>query len=738
MSRRTARRAARSGHIGLHTLWCATFSVSLVGLAMLTDPAPVAAGTTPAWTTTVSPVPANSNAGNISELIATSCYSVGNCSSVGAYDVGAGSYAYVVSETGGTSSATELPPLPNNAATPFYIPTSIDCTGPGSCVVVGFYQDTSANEQAFASVESGTSWTSTELPVPPAASNPRAGLFDLACPSAGSCVASGSYRDTTSGTRGLIETLSGGVWNATEAPLPTNAAANPQVDMFTVSCGATGSCVTGGSYQDGSANTHAFIDQLSGGTWTSTQAPVPSNSAANAFGFLLGSSCPVAGWCMLVGFYEDAAGNEHALGETLSGGTITPSDGPVPADAVTSGTSPSPGAAFYSVSCPAVQWCLVGGSYQQTGGLKDGSPFEATFASGTATASSLPGSFSGFGNAQALSVSCSWPGSCGIVVVAFGATSSVAVLENPSAGGWTATTVPLPANAGSPPEVTIGLEEIGNGAIDCVAGTCTTAGSYGNTSGKPIAFVSTYPNLNGYQEVASDGGLFAFGTPFYGSMGGQPLNEPVVAMAVVPDTGGYYEVASDGGIFAFNAPFFGSMGGQPLNASIVGIAFDPLTGGYYEVASDGGIFAFNAPFYGSMGGKPLNRPIVGIAFDPLTGGYYEVASDGGIFAFNAPFLGSTGNLTLNQPVVAMTVDTTTGGYYEVASDGGMFAYGSPFLGSMGGQPINEPVVGMAFDPFTNGYYEVASDGGLFSFGAPFLGSMGGQPLNASIVGIGVG
>jgi hypothetical protein len=695
--KRTARRAAGRGHIGLHTLWCATFSVSLVGLAMLTNPAPAGAGTTPAWTTAVSPVPTNSNAGNISELIATSCYSVGNCSSVGAYDVGAGSYAYVVSETGGTSSATELPPLPNNAPTPFYIPTSIDCMGPGSCVVVGFYQDTSANEQAFASVESGTSWTSTELPVPPAASNPRAALFDLACSSAGSCVAAGSFRDTSSATQGLIETLSGGVWSATAAPLPTNAAANPQVDMFTVACGATGSCVTGGSYQDGSANTHAFIDQLSGGTWTSTQAPLPSNSAAKEFALLLGSSCPVAGWCMLVGFYEDAAGDEHALGETLSGGTVTPSDGPVPADAVTSGTSPAPGAAFYAVSCPAVQWCLAGGAYQQTGGLKDGSPFEATFASGTGTASSLPGSFSGFDNAQALSVSCSWPGSCGIVVVALGASSSVAILENPNAGGWTATPVPLPANAESPPQVTVGLEEIGNGAIDCVAGTCTTAGSYGNTSGKPIGFVSTYPNLNGYQEVASDGGLFAFGTPFYGSMGGKPLNEPVVAITVVPDTGGYY-----------------------------------------EVASDGGIFAFNAPFYGSMGGKPLNASIVGIAFDPLTGGYYEVASDGGIFAFNAPFLGSTGNLTLNQPVVAMTVDTTTGGYYEVASDGGMFAYGSPFLGSMGGQPINEPVVGMAFDPFTNGYYEVASDGGLFSFGAPFLGSMGGQPLNASIVGIGVG
>lgn len=36
-------------------------------------------------------------------------------------------------------------------------------------------------------------------------------------------------------------------------------------------------------------------------------------------------------------------------------------------------------------------------------------------------------------------------------------------------------------------------------------------------------------------EVAADGGVFTFGTaPFYGSMGGSPLNQPAVGMAVAP------------------------------------------------------------------------------------------------------------------------------------------------------------------------------------------------------------
>ena len=67
---------------------------------------------------------------------------------------------------------------------------------------------------------------------------------------------------------------------------------------------------------------------------------------------------------------------------------------------------------------------------------------------------------------------------------------------------------------------------------------------------------------------------------------------------------GYWLAAADGGIFAYDAPFYGSMGGKPLNKPVVGIAADPNTGGYWEVASDGGLFAFNAPFFGSMGGSP--------------------------------------------------------------------------------------------------------------------------------------
>ena len=134
----------------------------------------------------------------------------------------------------------------------------------------------------------------------------------------------------------------------------------------------------------------------------------------------------------------------------------------------------------------------------------------------------------------------------------------------------------------------------------------------------------------GYFEVASDGGLFAFGpgADFAGSMGGQPLAKPVVGMAINP-TGGYYEVASDGGVFAFGAPFHGSTGCLSLAMPILAMTASPDTtsvgtgtacgftgtqapGGYLFVASDGGVFSFgNAVFNGSLAGKGITD-VVGL------------------------------------------------------------------------------------------------------------------------------
>jgi hypothetical protein len=246
----------------------------------------------------------------------------------------------------------------------------------------------------------------------------------------------------------------------------------------------------------------------------------------------------------------------------------------------------------------------------------------------------------------------------------------------------------------------------------------------------------------GYWLVASDGGIFSFGSSgFHGSTGNIRLNQPIVGMASTPTRRGYRFVAKDGGIFSFgDAGFHGSTGNIKLNQPIVGMASTPSGQGYWLVATDGGIFSFgDAGFHGSTGNLRLNQPIVGMASTPSGQGYWLVASDGGIFAFgDAIFYGSTGSIRLNQPIVAMASTLSGDGYWFVARDGGIFNYGDArFFGSTGGVALSQPIVTMDATPSGNGYHFAGAGGSVYSFGdAGFCGSVGGTKLNSPNVGMG--
>ncbi|HXQ44620.1 MAG TPA: hypothetical protein VN816_08275 [Acidimicrobiales bacterium] len=627
-----------------------------------------------------------------------SCPATGVCVAVGDYTDSSGNLDGLVETlSAGTWTATTAPTTGlspasrNNAAV---ILTGVSCPSAGTCVAVGYYDDASGIAHGLIESLSSGTWTATTAPItglsPAAGSDPAHSgqlLESVSCPAAGTCVAAGSYTDTSADDQGMFESLAGGTWTAATAPLgglSPAAGTNPEVQFAGVSCPVSGTCVASGVYVDSSGNDQGLIESLAGGTWTATTAPTSglSPSAATSPQLNLGGvSCPVAGSCVAVGGYSDTSGNRDVLTETLSGGTWTALTVP------TAGLSPAagtdlPAPALGNLSCLSATACVAVGFYVDT------------------------------------------------------TDAGHAMVETLSGATWTASTAPDGALGNKP-----GADLRG---VSCpAADACVAVGNYTNSLGDQQGLIETQssttpqPGTGGYWEVASDGGIFTFDAPFDNSMGGHPLDAPVVGMAEDPCTGGYWEVASDGGIFSFDAPFYGSMGGQHLDAPVVGMAaYQNASGcGYWEVASDGGIFSFHAPFQGSMGGKPLNKPVVGMAEDPATGGYWEVASDGGIFTFGSSFYGSMGGKPLNKPVVAMAADPATGGYWEVASDGGIFTFDAPFYSSMGGHLLDAPVVGMAADGTTGGYWEVASDGGIFSFNAPFDGSMGGKTLDKPMVGM---
>ena len=707
-------------------------ALALVGGATLavavTAPSPVSAGTTgPTWSSPTPPFPSNADPSPDADVNATSCAAPGACVAVGGYVSGGKDVLFADTLANGVWSTTQIPSPPNDNGTDAFL-DALACPSANWCVATGAYETTPSNDRIpFASEWSGGVWTTVALPLPSATGDPDVSPeeFGLSCPAVGWCVQIGGFTAAPSNFQGFIDTLSGGSWTTLLAPLPQGAPAEPGLDLFSASCGAVGSCVAAGPY---SASTADVIEVLAAGTWTPIPAPLPPNHAASVQAEIFSVSCPPASTdCTGVGDYWDTGDQSRNAAWSISDatGAVTATQVATPPD-----VTANPQASLNDVSCPVAGWCMAVGQYQSAT-FPQSTTEAAVYSGGTWSVTQPPGMSSAYLWGVLSTVSCSWPGSCaanGVLNQHSSPDDYYALVNTLTNGVWTGNDVVLPSGADPTQQSELARPS-------CVAGYCLSGGNY-DTFSQPL--LEIHPNLTGYQEVASDGGLFSFNAPYYGSMGGKPLNATVVGMAVEPDNGGYYEVASDGGIFAFNAPFQGSMGGKPLDKPVVGMAFDTQTGGYYEVASDGGIFAFNAPFYGSMGGHPLNSPIVGMAFDPTTGGYYEVAADGGVFAFNAPFQGSMGGKPINKPMVGMAVDTSTGGYYEVASDGGVFAFGAPFRGSTGGMPFNVAVVAIVFDYASGGYYVAASDGGIYAFGAPFQGSMGGHFLNKPVVDLASG
>ena len=94
--------------------------------------------------------------------------------------------------------------------------------------------------------------------------------------------------------------------------------------------------------------------------------------------------------------------------------------------------------------------------------------------------------------------------------------------------------------------------------------------------GSYVAMAGADGNL-GYWLAQRGGGISPFGAA---TNQGMPFTNVSAAGVANAGGGGYWVADADGGVFAFGAPFFGSMGGIPLNAPIVGIAATPDQGGY--------------------------------------------------------------------------------------------------------------------------------------------------------------
>ena len=586
------------------------------------------------------------------------------------------------------------------------------------------------------------------------------------CATATFCVAGGSYEGTVQ--HGLLDVLSGGTWTATEPPLPSNAEPGSFSKVESVSCPTDAWCAVVGTYDNTSGREDSFIDILSGGSWTSIEAPVPPDAQpeTSADTFLKSVDCQGVGDCVAFGSYKNAAGTSHPVGffDTLANGNWTALTAPQPSDAATN--------QFVfegQVSCPAAGPCGASAIYEN-GNAREQAEVLTQSASGTwsAEAAPLPSDAATGSNlfSESLDISCA----TGVCVMggeyANTATNDVGLLDRFDGSHWTAISAPVPSNAGTGSSQ---FSEIDG--VSCTFDGCVGAGGYEDsaTGTRPLintisasgnvtateapqpADVATGSSMDGFlndvsclslNQCTAVGGYetgAATGVALIDSMTGGMWTNTVAPLPSNAATGG----SASSSLGQVSCPARGSCGATG-NYSDPGNTFGVLESytppeGYWTNASDGGAFNYgDATFHGSAGNLKLNQPVVGMAATPGDGGYWEVASDGGIFNYgDAPFYGSTGALKLNKPVVGMAATPGGGGYWLVAADGGIFNYGdAPFYGSTGAIKLNLPIVGMAATPDGHGYWLVAADGGIFNYGdAGFFGSRGGQPLNKPIVGM---
>jgi hypothetical protein len=489
-------------------------------------------------------------------------------------------------------ASAETVPLPSGAASGGALYDSIygmTCQSAGVCTAVGWYEDTSTNEQAVIETETGYSWTAQKvnLTALPGGvySDPYAQLDGVSCSSVGNCAAVGDYNDASNHAQGLIETETNGTWTTSRLPLTglPNTAADPGVDLTSVSCPSATSCVAVGSYDDSAGRQQALIATGNAGTWTAQKVSLSSFSTyTNPYGQLTQVSCASPGSCVAVGSFRDSADNDEGLIETESGGSWSSSR---PDLSHLGNASGAPEGEVTAVSCPSGGNCTAVGFYldNSTGGGSDqGMLLQQTGGSwGPATEARLPSNANATASAQfadLYSVSCAATGDC-TAVGSYDATTSsyveaYAVTE--TGGSWSAgTEINLPQDAATNPKAYAA-------SVSCAApGSCVAAGTYDNGSSHYDALVAQQSGgtwtTAGVAQTNSPG-LFSIG---YAS--------------VSCTTTGYCAVG--GGTLGFSAP----------STNDIAFLFDPsaaVSAPSATVSGTGAQVTWTAP--GDTGGLPVS------------------------------------------------------------------------------------------------------------------------------------
>jgi len=334
---------------------------------------------------------------------------------------------------------------------------------------------------------------------------PQGFLPTLSCPSAGNCLAGGSYLSSTGATEGLVVSEVNGAWKSgvTLSP-PSNAGQNPGVSVDTVSCASAGNCVAAGNYALSDGSMEPFYAVETSGTWDQAkEVALPSNALASGQNSeVMSMSCPSVGNCSAIGTYlNQTTALGQVLGFTLkeaSGSWSSAAQIVLPATANT-----NPYLTVHQLSCASAGNCTAVGSYVNSNGNTVAlllNETNGTWASALTPA--LPANASAYAGAVLGEVTCHAVGTCtafGTYNNNVGAIEPLAVTE--TSGKWgRGVGITMPAGAATNPHT---FFYYGSAQLSCPSvGNCAAGGQYRDSAGKYQGFVVN--EVNGKWQAATE------------------------------------------------------------------------------------------------------------------------------------------------------------------------------------------------------------------------------------------
>ena len=309
------------------------------------------------------------NVGDYADFSTVSCGSAGNCAAAGNYTGRSGnSEVFVVSQKHGRwGKAQEVPGLAavNKGDAGM---ESVSCAPAGSCSAGGTYTGRSGGFEAFVVSRKNGTWGKAEQ-VPGSAALNTGGdalVSSVSCASAGRCAAGGHYslpgNDNGQPSEAFVVSQNKGRWGKAER-VPGLAALDTgrESEINSVSCDRAGSCAAAGYYTGRSFKSEGFVVSRKNGSWGRAEE-VPGIAALSKdaeFAAVSSVSCPSAGNCSAVGYYDIGVNGFRAFAVSQKNGTWGQA-GLVPGLAAldTGGYS-----ALGSASCGSAGNCSAGGNY---------------------------------------------------------------------------------------------------------------------------------------------------------------------------------------------------------------------------------------------------------------------------------------------------------------------------------------------------------------------------------------